>query len=145
MFTAVLENIAFSASSDVFELVNSANCAVRLHSFRLTSNKTTAEILRVQLLRRTTTGSGGAALTARALHEPDSAQITSITRSVGTPGTGGDVLDAWQWEQLGPLEFRPTPAEMPIVAVSGRICVFLPAAPGSSSNLSGKIVWEELG
>lgn len=144
MYSATFDNIAFAAADDdIWELTAAAGRSIILHELLIESQETTAEALRVQILRRSTGGTG-TAVTARALDEDNSVSAeTTVDRSVGTPGTSGNILRNFTWEQLGPLHWLPTPETRIKVAGGGIVAVNLIAAPAASRNFSSTIVFEE--
>lgn len=147
MVSAPIVNESFgtgSANDDVFFILAGANNKFRIHEFEIHSNRITAEAVRLRLLRRTTTGTGGTAATEVLLDEDDGAITAAMTNNVTAPGTAGAVLREWYWEQLGPLVFMPSPALQPIVDAGGRIALELMTALGATQSWSGTVVWEEL-
>lgn len=133
-----------SAGDDIFELVAGANNKLRLHGFEIYSNQVTAEALSLRLLRRSTTGTGGTAETEVKADEDDGAITAALTANVTTPGTPGDVLAHFEWEQLGPLVYWPTPMTQPMVQEGGRLCLELIDAPAATQVVQGYVVWEEI-
>lgn len=132
------------ADQDIFELVAPSTGAVRLHGFSLTSSTTTDERVRLRLVRRSTTGSGGSAATEVPTDDTDTTTIgAALSTLVTTPGTIGDILCGWQWSQQGELLYLPTPELRPSVSASGRLCLNLSTAVGSSRTWSGWVAWEE--
>lgn len=147
IFRCPVENQTIANSDgvlDIFELIAGANDKLLLHKFRFESDATAAESVRLRLVRRSTTGSGGSAGTEVKNDETDSAPTASCTFDVTTAGTPGDVLNGYMWEQLGPLEEIFLPEDRPVVQEGGRICLEVAAAIATDSNMSGYVVWEEL-
>lgn len=134
------------ADQDIFEIVNGSTSALILLGFELYSATTTDERVRLRLVRRSTTGSGGTGSTEAALDGGNTvASAAAVTQLVTTPGTVGAILKAWYWSQLSPLVYLPTPEEQVIVSPSGRLCLNLETAVGSSRNWSGFVKWAEVG
>jgi len=146
MCSAVFDNITVTNDSDqdIIELVNSANCVAILHAIEMTSGVTTDEVVRLRLMRRSTTGTGGTGITETHMDGDTSTIQVAASYLVTTPGTASDILEAWQWHQLIPFQFIPTPECRPIIAPSGRIALNLQSAVASSRVWSGHAIWEEL-
>lgn len=134
------------ADQDIWELVNGSTSAVVLLGYTLTSATTSDERLNLRLLRRTTTGASGSAVTEV---PADGGNTVSASAAVSTlvtaPGTAGAILDGFYWSQLSPLIYLPTPEEQIIVPPSGRLCLHLQTAVASSRNISGSVRWAEVG
>lgn len=120
---------------------------LRLLAFRFESDATTAESVRLRLLRRSTQGTGGTAGTEVKADEDDGGITAACVFDVlTTQGTGGDVLAAYRWEQLGPLAEVFTPEMAPVVDPGGveTISLEIAAAIPTDSSVSGYVVWEEI-
>jgi len=129
---------------DIFELIAGANNKVKIHNFRFESDEVSAESVRIRLVRRSTTGSGGIAGVEVKNDEDDGAITAACTFDVTTPGTVGDILGAYRWEQLGPLESADIPEDFLKLQEGGRLCLEIAAAIPTDSAISGHIVWEEI-
>lgn len=129
---------------DLFQLVAGASNKCKLIKFRFESSAVAAEAVRLRLVRRSTTGSGGDIGVEVNNDEDDTAATAAVSFDVITPGTIGDLLNGYMWEQLGPLEEIFLPEERPILQESGRLCLEIAAAIPTDSNISGYIVWEEI-
>lgn len=129
---------------DLFELIAGANNKLKLIGFRFESDAVAAESVRLRLVRRSTTGSGGVAGVEVENDEDDGAITAACSFDVTTAGTVGDILGAYRWEQLGPLEEKFIPEEMIMVQEGGRICLEVAAAIPTDSAVSGYVVWEEI-
>lgn len=134
------------ADQDIWELVNGSTSAVILLSFKLSAATTSDERLSIRLVRRSTTGSGGSAATEVALDGGNTvAASAAVSTLVTTPGTIGAILMGDYWSQLSPYIYLPTPEEQIIVPPSGRLCLNLQTAVASTRNISGSVVWAEVG
>ncbi len=133
------------SDQDIFEMVNGSGAAAILHGFELHSTLTTDERVSLRLVRRSTTGSGGSAATEVPVDAGDSAAGLAVSTLVTTPGTVGAIIAGWQWSQLAPLIYLPTPETRVSIAPSGRLCLNLQTAVASSRTWSGHVVWEEIG
>lgn len=127
---------------DVFEISAVTN-KVKLHGFELTSDATVAEVIDLRLVRRSTTGNGAAVVEVPAA--TDQGAGTAVLEQLGLiPGTVGDILAGWKWEQLGPLLYLPTP-EMQITLDAGAfLCLNIQSALGATTGWSGWVCWEEI-
>ena len=134
--------ITSDATQDLWSLMAPATNKLVLHGWEITSDAIVATLLEVTLLRLSAVGSVGAALTEVMLDTDDGA-ITGAAR-VGdtTPGTPGDVLAGYQWEQLGPLSQIYTPEMRPVIEVSTGIALVCNTA--DAFEMSGWICWEEI-
>lgn len=136
-------SVTNDADQNIFVLTAGANDKIKLHGFEITSAKTAAEILRLQLRRETTAGAGGAVVEAKADEADGAITATMVTLDL-TPGTPGDVLMGFQWEQLGPLGHVWTPKMSPLVQEAGIIVLHLETALAATTNMSGWVCWEEI-
>jgi hypothetical protein len=147
IFSAPLVSISVTNDSDqdILEMVGAAGYPFRLLSLELSSSLTTDERVALRLVRRSTTGSGGSAIT-EVKNDPGSASPqTALSYLVTSPGTVGDIIHGWQWSQLAPFVYRPTPEEQITVASGGRLCLNLQTAVASTRTWSGYVVWAEEG
>lgn len=148
IYTVPFDNLSVTTDSDqdIFELVSAANYPLDLIAFEFYSALTTDERVRLRLVRRSTTGSGGSAATEVRMDGGNTvAAQTAVNQLVTTPGTIGDILHAWCWSQLAPLIYRPTPDET-IEVISGyRLCLNLQTAVAATRNWSGFVTWRERG
>lgn len=146
LYSAPFENVTFTdAAQDLVFLATSASAPIKIHAIRIAAAVTTDVRARIQLLRRTTAGSGGTGITPSALHGRNSvAAATTATYARTTPGTAGNVIHAEQWSLLVPFEWLPTPEMRPTVPVSGYFALNLAAATAASRVMSGSIIFEEM-
>ena len=147
LYTIPLDAISVTtdADQDIWEAVCNSTYRAIIHAFSLTSSHTTDERARLRLVRRSTTGTGGSALTEVAMDGGNArAAGTSFTSLVTTPGTIGDILHGWQWSQQNELLYLPTPEFRPVVSESARLALNLQTALGGTRTWSGYVVFEEL-
>jgi hypothetical protein len=152
MYTARFENVSITdAAQDIWELVT-GNASIIVHwiklSFRPTITAGVAQDVRgrFRILERSTTGSGGQAVTPNGVHPRNTvASLTTCTRTVTTPGTAGDVRWADDLTTMMPIEIVFT-ADMrqPVQAASGRLCLEMVAGLGAAYNASSTVSFEEL-
>lgn len=148
IYSIPMNNLSVTNDSDqdIWEMVNSSASACILLGFELYSATTSDERVRLRLLRRSTTGSGGAAATEVSLDGGNTvAAGAALSTLVTTPGSAGAELLAWYWSQLSPLVYLPTPEEQIIVPPSGRLALNLQTAVASTRNWSGHVRWAEIG
>ncbi len=137
MITIPIRNVAMptaDADFDIFEVVMGANFRGALHMISLSTNDTTGQVLDLALVRRSTTGSGGTAITEVAddqgnARTPDPA----ASRFVTTPGTLSSTGAPWQWNTRNGE----------VVSEGGRLCLHCATAVTGTVNLSGFIKIEE--
>lgn len=147
LYSAPLDAISVTTDSDqdIWEMVCGSTYRAVLHEFALTSNSTTDERVRLRLVRRSTTGTGGSAITEVPLDGGNTrSNGTSVTALVTTPGTVGDIIAGWQWSQQDELLFLPTPECRIIVSESARLALHLNTAVASTRTWSGRVIFEEL-
>src|SRR5687767_9405765 len=147
VFTAPLDAISVTtdADQDIIEMVGASGYPFALLAIELYSSLTTDERVRLRLVRRSTTGSGGSALTEIKQDGGGAAPQTAVSTLVTTPGTIGDIGPCFYWSTLGPFIYRPTPAEIIEVVSGGRLCLNLQSAVGSTRTWSGFVTWSEMG
>jgi hypothetical protein len=147
VYTVAFDNLQVTtdADQDIFEIVNGATKRLVIHAFSLTSAQTTDERARLRLTRRSTTGSGGTAMTEVATDEGNTVAATAAVVTLATtPGTIGNMLKTWRWSQQNELLYLPTPEMREVVAESGRICLNLQTALGGTRSWDGYVTWEEI-
>lgn len=146
IYSAPFENITVTdAAQDIVFLATSSSVPILIHSVRLTAGVTTDVRARIQLVRRSTAGSGGTGITPSEYNGRNTVSAsTTATYARTTPGTVGDVLQAEQWSLLVPLDWTWTPETRPHVPVSGYVGVNLAAGTGASRVISGQIIFEEI-
>jgi hypothetical protein len=113
-----------------------------LHGWEISSDALTATLLELTLLRLSAVGSAGAAVTEVKLDTDDGAITGSARVGDTTPGTPGDILAGFQWEQLGPLGMIYTPEMRPVIEVSTGIALVCNIA--DAFEMSGWVCWEEV-
>lgn len=134
--------ITVDADQDVWELGPVTNKAV-LHAFQMTSEAIIAEYVDLRLVRRSTTGNGAAVVEVQR-NSDDAAPLAVVETIALVPGTIGDILMGWKWEQLGPLDFLPTPEMRPVVDAGTFLCLNIQSALAGTTGWSGYICWEEI-
>ena len=134
--------VTTDADQDVWELGAITN-KIKLHGFELTSEVTAAESVDLRLVRRSTSGNGTTVSEVKGA--TDAGTITSVVEELAlAPGTIGDIIMGFKWEQLGPLRYIPTP-EMQIVIDAGAfLCLNIQSALAVTTGWSGWLAWEEI-
>ena len=134
--------VGADATQDVWSLMAPAARAIKLISWEVSSADIAAEIIPFTLKRITATGSGGNTATEVKTHEGDEATIVGVVRTADTtPGTAGDVLAGYQWEQLGPLREVYIPEVRFTIGATDGIALVIDAA--TAFTMSGYVTWEE--
>jgi hypothetical protein len=144
MVQAPINSITISADAtqDLWSLMAAATNKLILHGWEISSDAIVATLLEATLLRLSAVGSVGAALTEVKLDKDDGAITGSARVGDTTPGTPGDILAGYQWEQLGPLGMIYTPEMRPVIEVSTGIALVCNTAV--AFEMSGWICWEEI-
>lgn len=148
IYTIPLEalSVTTDADQDIWELVAPSSATCILHGFSLTSSTTTDERVKLRLVRRSTTGSGGAGATEVPTEDGNTMTAgAALSTLVTTPGTIGDILRVWRWSQQGELLWLPTPKLQDTITPGGRLCLNLGTAVGSTRTWDGWVSWEEIG
>lgn len=136
-------SVTNDADQNIWAITAGANNKIKIHGFEIYSASIVAEILDLEL-RRESTAAAGTVVSEQNLDEDDGT-ITAVMVTLDlSPGTPDGVLAAFQWEQLGPLIYMPTPAMQPVVQEGGRIVLNLGTALGGTTAMSGYVVWEEI-
>ncbi len=131
------------ADQDIFVLATGASEKAILYGFEIYSSIIAAASLKLELVRRSGAGTGGTAVTAEDIDQAQDATATAaLTTDAETPGTGIAVLKNYHWEQLGPLQYWPTPEMREKVDVSGFIALNLLTNPVNAA-FGGWVCWEE--
>ncbi len=146
MYFAPFDGLAVTndSSQDIWEITAGSANKVIIHGFEMTSAKTTAEIVALRLVRYATSGSVGGTAVEVPRDEDDAAVTAAVETLNTTPGGTPVVLMGWQWEQLGPLVYLPTPETRVVVQESGILALNLQTALAATTNWSGHLVWEEI-
>jgi hypothetical protein len=134
--------IGSDATQDLWSLMAAATNKLILHGWEISSDAIAATLLEVTLLRLSAVGSVGATATEVKLDTDDGAITGSVRTGDTTPGTPGDILAGYQWEQLGPLGMIYTPEMRPVIEVSTGIALVCNTA--DAFEMSGWICWEEI-
>lgn len=151
MYKTSFDGVTLSAAAqDLWEFVAGATTGILIHAIRVTVVPSivsgVAQDVRMQLrqLVRSTTGSGGTAVTPRATNPRNTVAAVGVTtRTVTTPGTAGNVWDADEVSIIVPYERIYTPAQRIFVPAATRWCLNLEASIGALVA-SSTVEFEEL-
>jgi hypothetical protein len=145
---AVIDALAFTTATDVFEVTAPSTARIRFHQLDLSQTTdlqdAAEEVLRIGY-RGVTAGSTGTALTENTyVDSNDGAATAAIVANRGTASTGGTLLQIIGWNIRIPLQYIWTPETMPVIELSTVGTFKLVAAPADSITISGTLLWEEL-
>lgn len=147
VYYAAFHNIAVTndADQDIWEIAAATGRPCRLWGWEFSSEESTAENANLRLVRRSASGNGAAVTEVRA-NDDGSAAASAIVEQLATiPGALVEALQAWKWEQLGPV--GPgfyIPEARPRIGSSDFMCLNLNSALAATRQWSGWICWEEL-
>lgn len=152
IYTASFENVSITnAAQDIWEFVAAAGVSLIIHSVRLTISPTiTSGVaqdvrIRLQIQQRSTTGSGGAAVTPRAVNRRNTVSAaTTVNSLVTTPGTAGNAWGSDFVSIVVPYERIYTPDQRIPITGGARWNLSLLAAAGSAYNASSEVYFEEV-
>jgi len=135
--------VTTDADQDVWELGAVTN-KLKLLGFEMTSAAIAAESIDLRLVRRSTTGNGATTPVEVRAATDSAAPLAVVEQLALIPGTIGDIIMGWKWEQLGPLIYLPTP-EMQITLDAGAfLCLNIQSALAGTTGWSGWVCWEEI-
>ncbi len=152
VYTASFGAIAIAALQDIFEVVAPSDAIVELLEIKLYQTNITGDsgedIVRLQFtFGHTTSGSGGAAITARPHELGDASFGGTVERNNTTQATAGSPITREEdgWNVRVPYIWTPTPERIHTISPSARFVLELPAAPSASITAGGSISFEEKG
>lgn len=145
-YTASFENVSVSATQDLIEIAAAAGVPVKIHRIELSWGVTAQEICRLQVLRRAAAGSGGSAVTPRALNSRNTvAAACTVNRNVTTPGSAGNVVWTYQQNLVVPIDELFGLEELKLVVPGGTVLGFnLASAPAAARNASCTVFFSEV-
>ena len=154
MYTAQFSGVSITnAVQDIWEIQNSATTGLILHWIKLTVEPTITSGVaqdvraRLQIVERSTNGTGGAAVVPAGVHPRNTiaSATTAVNRTVvTTQGTIGDIHWGDAPSIIVPYELILTPDLRIPVQPSGKLALFLTTALGAAYNASSTICWEEI-
>jgi hypothetical protein len=141
-YYATVENVALTnAAQDLLELTASSAVPFLLQFVEVTTDQTTQTTGRIQILFRSTAGSGGTGVTPRGGSSNDPSAATTVNRTVTTPGTGGNALASSRWNVVVPYTFDQRPDGF-LIPASSRVAIGLLAGVGTP-NISMTVRFKE--
>jgi hypothetical protein len=151
MYTASCSAVSVTnAAQNLWELIAAAGVSILVHSIRITWSPTitsgVAQDVRAQLNIQTitTTGTGGSAVTPRAVNRRNTlAAVTTVNNLVTTPGTLGVIMDSELASIIVPFERIYTPDQRIPISGGNRLAVNLGAGLGTTYPMSSEIYFEE--
>lgn len=153
-YAAVLDAVAFTTATDVFECTPAADRAMLILGMKLCQTTdlqdAAEEVLRIGVYTDVTAGSTGTAITEvpYSNESGSAANTAAVVTNRGTPSSGGTLIDVIGWNIRVPLEWYPPPY-MPVkfsnIAAEGPVSSFrLMSAPADSVTVSGSLIWTEV-
>jgi hypothetical protein len=143
-YTVAFDNFTAPASvTDILQIATSATVPLLFQRLVVTAGVTTSNIIRVQLMLRTSGGTGGTGVTARPMIGSAAASSTCSYNVVTTQGAAGNIIDDQQWNNFAPYEFNQKPAGI-FVPPSGWISFFVTSAPAGTFPCSFTAEFVEL-
>ena len=124
---------------DVLTITSASNVPVVVERVVLTSSANAAAIQTLQVVVRSSAGSGGSSITPSP--EPNSAPAASSSAAynVTTPGTLKRSYDPEIWQQFAPFEFIRRPGGLLIVP-GETFVITLPSTSGFTASVHAEIV-----
>jgi hypothetical protein len=152
LYAITFENVAVTASQDLFEIAPADDKPVCIHACYLSQSTelgdAAEEQLRIKIIRgHATSGSGGTAPTPAPLNPADAAagfvaEVNNTT--IASTGTAVD-LHAETFNVRSGWVYMPTPEARPGASQGNTtLVVRLMAAPADSVTMSGTLIVEEL-
>jgi hypothetical protein len=152
VYTASFQNVSVTnVAQNLWEIICAAATSILVHSIRVTFTPTitsgVAQDVRAQLNIQTitTTGTGGSAVTPRALNRRNTvAAVTTTNQLVTAVGTLGVIMDSENVSIIVPFERIYTPDQRIPVGGGARLAVNLSAGLGATYQASSEIYFEEI-
>lgn len=152
VYTASVSNVTVTnAAQNLWEIIAAAGVSLLVHSIRIefvpTITSGVAQDVRAQLNIQTitTTGTGGSAVTPRAVNRRNTVAAASTVNSlVTTPGTLGVVMSSSNPSVIVPYERIFTPDQRIPISGGARLAINLGAGLGGSVTMSSEIYLEEI-
>lgn len=151
VFSAPMAGVAVTAVQDLFFIEAAAVKPVVILRCSLTQSTeagdAAAEMLRIQMIRRSTTGSGGTAATEVEHDTSGPAPTAAVTINRTTVGTAGDIIGEECFNVQAGFFYQPVPEERVMITPGGTIDLgfYLVGAPADSITFSGWLTWAEIG
>jgi len=153
LYTAQFTSVSVTnAIQDIWEIQAAAGVPVIIHSWRviftpvITSGVAQDVRIPLQILRRSTAGTGGSAVTPVATNSRNTvAAASTVTRTVvTTQGTAGNILDGEIASVIVPFERIYTPDQRLVIPGGTKLSLFMTTAPGAAIVTSSEVYFEEV-
>lgn len=140
-------SVTNDSDQDIFELIAGATWPFEFWGFYLSSALLTAEAVNLQLvIGRSSTGSGGGAVTGKQVDVGNSTTVRTTCNSlVTTPGSAGTAADCFEWTQLDRLVYQPVPQLRYEISAATRLSLHLSSAVGTTRTWAGGVFLKEIG
>jgi hypothetical protein len=152
IYTAFFNDVTVTAAQDFFEINAAADSCVELMEIHISQQLEIGDAMEEMLnilvkSGATTSGSGGSTPTAVPLQLQDSAFGGTVEANNTTKATAGTIVThyAWWWNVRVPFDVVFTPENSKILAPSGRLTIELVGAPADTMDISGYVVFREIG
>ncbi len=150
MYAVILDALSVEAVCELFNIIAPSDAIVVIHRITITQDSSeTSEQLPLNVFRTATDQSAkGTSNTPNPLQSGDAAFGGTVRTNVLTAETFATETTMLRRESQNVLngwDIVFTPEERPIISPSGRLCIKLDAAPGSSTPFSGTVIFEEIG
>jgi len=150
MYTANMSSIAIAAASELFFIEAPADLVIRIHEIKITQDASeTSEQLPLKIYRTATDqGAVGTEVVPAPLSVGDAASTALIRSAIlvaDTFATPGVMLLAESQNMLNGFHILPTPETRIDISPGAYLVIKLDAAPAASLNISGYVVFEEIG
>lgn len=152
IYSAIFNDVTVTAAQDFFELNAPADAAVALMEVHLSQQLEVGDAMEEMLnilikTGATTGGSGGTTPTAVPRQLGDAAFGGTVEVNNTTKATAGTIVThtADWWNVRIPFDKIFTPETLIVLSPSARLTVELVGAPGDTMDISGYIVFAEIG
>jgi len=150
MYTAVMDGVAVAAACELFFIEAPTDLVIRIHEIKITQDSLeTSEQLPLIVFRTATDqGAKGSAITPAPLSVGDAASTALIRSNILTAATFATETTMILKESqniLNGFHILPTPECRINISPGGYVCIKLDEAPGASLNISGYVIFEEIG
>lgn len=152
IYTAFFNDVTVTAAQDFFELNAPADSCVELMEIHLSQQLEVGDAMEEMLnilvkSGAATSGTGGTTPTAVPLQISDAAFGGTVEANNTTKASTGTIVThyAWWWNVRVPFDVVFTPENSKILAPSGRLTIELVGAPADTMDISGYIVFREIG
>lgn len=150
LYSAVMDAQAVAAVCELFYLAAPADAIVKIHEIVITQDGSeTSEQLPLNVFRTATDQAAkGSANTPAPLSVGDPAFGGTVRTNILTAetfATESTMLMRQSQNILNGWHILPTPETQIVLSPSGSLCIKLDAAPGASINVSGYVIFEEIG